>query len=132
MKKTKLINYDKLGIALSTICVLHCLVFPVIVALIPFVTFLAFFENPYVEFILIWLAILNAGFSVTIGYKKHSNFIVPAVFLSAIIIFGVNIFAHDLVHKYKFILPFGSVLAIFAHYYNRKLCSSCEKCKTDE
>jgi hypothetical protein len=132
MKKNKLFNYDKFGMSVSTICLIHCLVLPVIVAIAPFVAFLSCFENPIVEYILRLLAVVNAGFSVMIGFKAHKNYFVSAMFLGAILIFTISFLAHDFIHKHTWIGLIGSVLAFFAHNYNRKLCMSCEKCKIDE
>jgi len=75
MKNEKL---DKIGVSLSAICLFHCLLLPVLLATVPFMSFLSFLKTPVAEALLIIFAISNAILTVTMGFKKHKKFIVPA------------------------------------------------------
>ena len=132
--KTKL-NFseklDKAGIYLSTICLVHCLVLPVLLATLPFVSFLAFMKSPITETLMIVFAIFNAVLAVTLNFKKHYNLIVPAFFGSGMILLMLNFFAHNLVSQNEYIITLGALLIGVGHYINHKLCDTCPKCTNE-
>lgn len=125
-------KFDKIGMSLSVICLFHCLLLPVLLATIPFVSFLAFLKTPLSEAILIIFAIINAIITVTVGFKKHKNFIVPAFFLSGSVMLSIFFLAHDIVEKNEYIVLIGAALIGAGHLLNNSYCKSCKKCEINE
>jgi hypothetical protein len=129
MKNEKL---DKIGVSLSAICLIHCLLLPVLLATVPFMSFLSFLKNPVAEALLIIFAISNAILTVTMGFKKHKKFIVPAFFLSGAVMLSFFFFAHDLVEKNEYIILIGAALIGIGHIFNNSFCKSCKRCELNE
>ena len=129
MKNEKL---DKIGVSLSAICLFHCLLLPVLLATVPFVSFLSFLKTPVAEALLIIFAISNAILTVTMGFKKHKKFIVPAFFLSGAVMISFFFFAHDLVEKNEYIILIGAALIGIGHIFNNSFCKSCKRCEINE
>jgi len=122
---------DKLGVSLSTICLVHCLLLPVLLATVPCLAFLSFFRQPLAEALLIIFAISNAILSVTSGFKKHRNFIVPASFISGSIMLSFFFFAHHVVEQNEYIILTGASLIGLGHVLNTYLCNKCSKCNNE-
>jgi hypothetical protein len=120
---------DKIGVSLSAICLLHCLLLPVLLVTLPSVAFLSFFKNPISEAILIILAIGNAILVVTKNFKKHMNFIVPTAFAAGAVMLSLFFFAHELVEQNEYIILIGAALIGSGHLLNTYFCKTCEKCK---
>ena len=129
MKNEKL---DKIGVSLSAICLFHCLLLPVLLATVPFMSFLSFLKTPVAEALLIIFAISNAILTVTMGFKKHKKFIVPAFFLSGAVMLSFFFFAHDLVEKNEYIILIGAALIGIGHIFNNFFCKSCKRCEINE
>jgi hypothetical protein len=129
MKNEKL---DKIGVSLSAICLFHCLLLPVLLATVPFMSFLSFLKTPVAEALLIIFAISNAILTVTMGFKKHKKFIVPAFFLSGAVMLSFFFFAHDLVEKNEYIILIGAALIGIGHIFNNSFCKSCKRCEINE
>jgi hypothetical protein len=129
MKNEKL---DKIGVSLSAICLFHCLLLPVLLATVPFISFLSFLKTPVAEALLIIFAISNAILTVTMGFKKHKKFIVPAFFLSGAVMLSFFFFAHNLVEKNEYIILIGAALIGIGHIFNNSFCKSCKRCEINE
>jgi MerC mercury resistance protein len=119
---------DKAGMILSVTCLVHCLILPVLLATLPFVSFLSFMKLPLTETLMILFAIFNAILAVTFNFQKHNNLIVPAFFFSGTILLLLNFIAHSFVQKNEYLITIGAFLIGVGHLINHKLCGSCPKC----
>lgn len=119
---------DKAGVILSVTCLMHCLLLPVLLATLPFVSFLAFMKHPLTETLMILFAIFNSVLAVTLNFKKHNNLIVPAFFVSGVVLLMMNFCFHALVEANEYLITFGAFLIGVGHFINHKLCGSCSKC----
>jgi hypothetical protein len=122
---------DKAGMILSMTCLVHCLILPIILATIPFVTFLAFMKAPLTETLMIIFAVLNSILAVTLNFKKHKQLLVPALFISGSILLLLNFIAHTFVQSNEYIITLGAALIGVGHLINHKLCDTCPKCKNE-
>ena len=95
-------------------------------------SFLSFLKTPVAEALLIIFAISNAILTVTMGFKKHKKFIVPAFFLSGAVMLSFFFFAHDLVEKNEYIILIGAALIGIGHIFNNSFCKSCKRCEINE
>lgn len=119
---------DKAGLILSVTCLVHCLILPVLIATLPFVSFMSLLKAPITETCMILFAILNAVMAVTLNFKKHKNFIVPTFFFSGVILLLLNFIMHSLVQKNEYIITIGAFFIGVGHLINHKLCDTCPKC----
>ena len=109
----------RFGIALSFLCAIHCLTFPILLALIPsFATYIHL--NIWLEILLI-LLLIGSGLLVFVkDYKAHKN-IKPSIFfiLGILIIISFHLFPIDKMQ----IIPnlVGGLLLIYGHFSNWRL-----------
>lgn len=121
-------NLDKAGVILGITCMIHCLLLPIILATLPFVSFLAFMREPIAESIMIIFAIFNAILAVTLNFSRHKNLILPSLFISGIILLLLNFLAHNFVAKNEYVITLGAFLIGVGHFINHRLCESCPQC----
>lgn len=119
---------DRLGICLSALCVVHCLLTPVILLLLPSAQFFKFFtmHESYHQLMLIILPLL-ALLAFIPGFRLHGD---RRVFLWAVpgiasIALGALVFEGSTFFEAGFSI-LGSCMLIRAHFINRVLCSCCE------
>lgn len=128
-----MINLDKLGVSLSTICLIHCLILPAFIIFFPIIS-LSFLMSEIIEWIFLFLSIVVALSSLCLGYKKHrskkSLMILGFGFIFLFLSKYSNFNELNIIHNI-FVLV-GALCIIVAHLINSKLCNSCKKCKLNE
>jgi uncharacterized membrane protein YfcA len=124
------ISWDAIGMSASSLCVIHCMLFPILLAFAPTLAhFIPGDETVHRTLACLLAAVgLLASWS---GYKVHRRKVV-LLFL-AIGISGVTAGAYAgfllPTHAWEVLITvFGSSFLIAAHYLNRTLCRSCRVC----
>lgn len=116
-------RWDKLGIILSSLCALHCLVTPLLVLALPM--FDSIFENEWVHLMMALFVVPVGLFAFWSGYRHHLQKKVFALGIVGLILVGgaplaphswVDFFGHDL------ITISGSFFLIVGHVLNRRAC----------
>ena len=121
--------WDRLGITLSGLCLVHCIALPLLLGVFPF------FNNHFIneEFHLYFaiLIIISALFAFIPGYQKHQDKKVVSIafFGVTLLIIGVVIghlgehhdHQHSSLEEYAFSIP-GSLLLTYAHNKNIQNC----------
>lgn len=72
MQKKLLYKIDSIGFLLSLICAIHCLIFPILLIVLPLIG-LNFLLNQTAEKVFVLGSVLVAGFSLFWGYRYHKN-----------------------------------------------------------
>lgn len=119
---------DKLGIILSFGCMIHCMLMPIILPLLPALGF-AFDHDSLVHFVLAIIIIVIAMWALDAGNKKHKKDLpmflgFPGMFLL--------IFAGLIERKVgpdnvvTVITIFSSLLIAVAHYLNHRYLCKCK------
>jgi hypothetical protein len=120
---------DRLGICLSGLCLIHCILTPFVLLALPSLA-VASFENEghhlLHEVLLVILPVLALAAFIP-GFRRHRDlrvfyWSVPGIALLAI---AVTIF-HDNMWIQSGITISGSIFLIRAHVLNRHLCACCE------
>jgi MerC mercury resistance protein len=113
------LNWDKMGIATSIVCAIHCALLPALTATLP-VFGVNIVANAYFEWGMIALAFLVGVYSLYHGFIKHHRNLKPVYIFTAGFIFLV---LKQFFHQYEYLLlAFAVLLIITAHYYNYQLC----------
>lgn len=116
-------RWDKIGILLSTLCAIHCLVTPLLVLTLPILG--QAFEEEWVHLVMALFVVPVGGVAFWSGYKHHKKMKVFALGIMGLTLVGgaslvshswVEFFGHDL------ITIFGSTFLITAHILNRRAC----------
>lgn len=124
--KTKT-NLDFLGMILSFGCVIHCLLLPIIIPLLPSIGFV-FGHDSYTHLILSVAISIIAVFALIPGYFKHKvQFPIVIASFGIIVIISMGVLER---HTESMVITattiVGSILVIIGHYLNHKYSCSCE------
>jgi hypothetical protein len=121
------VNWDKLGIFLSALCALHCVLTPIFVLSLPIMA-RYYLANPYFHVLIAFLILPVGLWAFVRGYGHHHNSRVLWLGLPGLLIVAV---VPILVHNFR--LPWnelawmvsGSFLLIRAHWINKRSCAHC-------
>ena len=117
---------DKFAITLSLVCVLHCFFFPA------FVIFTSGFislsiDNEFVHKLLVFTAVPLSIFALTLGYKNHKSIApIPIGILGLLIFISAVILGEDNIGELgeKMLTLLGSMLVVYSHFKNYKICKN--------
>lgn len=121
------VSWDRVGLWLSSLCALHCLLTPLIMLSIPFMA-RYYLAHPNVHLLLAILIFPVGMIAFLSGYRHHRRKIVLALGFPGIFIVS---FIPYMVHGLRWSLPetafmiVGSALLIAAHWKNLRSCRSC-------
>lgn len=116
---------DLLGLALSGLCIVHCLLTPVLLVVVPNLVPHWVQAEGHGHHWFYFILIFVAGFSVVAGYRQHSSWR-PALWLGlGLVTVGVATMALDGNWEYG-LTVLGSFFLLRGHYLNRKQCRLCE------
>lgn len=124
--------WDKLGVAGSGLCLLHCLALPVLVGALPSLG-LVFLADEMVHEILAFLLIGLAALAFVPGYRRHGDkrvLVLMAIGLGLILFATWGSAVIDLHGAGETIVSVaGSLFLISAHFLNHSFCKSCSVCE---
>lgn len=111
---------DKIGIAVTSLCAIHCLLLPFLLPLLPMFG-AEFLANELYEDILLISTMILGSFALYSGYKRYHNRLYPFVMLyvGGIIYWQKHFHGETLE---PVIIAVGAGLVVLAHIVNMKLC----------
>ena len=117
---------DNLGITVSSVCAIHCLLLPAIFLIAPY-SFLASHEFHET---LIYFILPCAAIAFILGCRKHGDVRVAIMGTLGLMLLASSLLFHDIFHAEEhseelitvLISIAGSVMLILSHLRNRKLC----------
>ena len=117
---------DNVGITISSVCAVHCLLLPAIFLVAPY-SFLASHEFHEA---LIYFILPCALVAFVLGCRRHKDTKVAVMGTLGITLLGSALFLHDIHHSDQhseelttvLITVCGSILLVVSHLRNRKLC----------
>lgn len=120
----RIVSFDALGIIASSICLVHCMAMPFIIAFLPFLG-LQFLESPMAHKVIAACVIAFAVFAIIPGYKRHRNrLVLAALWLGlGLVIFAA--FTAGILITEQMELPMitaGNLILVCTHLRNLKLC----------
>lgn len=121
---------DKFAIVISSLCIAHCLVFPVLIILAPSLITLGLTSESF-HFWMIVAVIPSSIYALALGCKKHAKFsifIVGTLGLTCLLL--AFFFGHDLLGDIgeKSLTLIGALLITYSHIMNFKLCHQSDDC----
>jgi uncharacterized membrane protein YfcA len=124
------LTWDAVGIGASTLCAIHCLLLPFVLAFAPAMAHFL----PGDEVVHRTLACLLAAIGLVAfraGYKVHRKKIVIVLLATGIAGVSAGAYAGSLLpsHHWEVVITIlGGAFLISAHSLNRTLCRSCRTC----
>ena len=86
---------DRIAISLSTICIVHCLAMPFLVALLP-VAAIAIGSDGHFHVLLLWFVVPTSAIAFSLGYRVHGKQgIVASGALAVAVLALVAFWGHD-------------------------------------
>ncbi|EJL61109.1 MerC domain-containing protein [Flavobacterium sp. CF136] len=110
MKKTTTPFYDILGISSATVCLVHCLVFPLL-TILP----LGLSHNPFIDLIFAMIG-LFAIFKII----KKSDLLVSAILIISMILIWISVLADLFLEIHLNLIFIGGFGMIMGHFLNYK------------
>lgn len=112
------LDKDYAGVFVSSLCLVHCIAGPVILALGLSSVGLSFLLDEKIHMALVAPIILFALWSIPLGYKVHRK----SLPLIAVVVGIVMLLLGLSIHEFEMVLTFAaSTLIILAHLSNKKL-----------
>ncbi len=127
---------DKAAISLSFVCTLHCLAFPILLAIVPSLTGIPFLEGEAFHKWLVVAVIPTSIYALTMGCRQHKRY---SLFAIGLVGLACLIFAVTLVEPLfegsgkaeffeKLFTVMGSLLIAFGHLFNYRQCQKVDEC----
>lgn len=117
---------DKIGVWVSAMCALHCILLPIMIPAIPLIA-TSFVAQGWFEGSILTFSIIIGFAALFIGFKQYHRQIYPMYSLSlgALIYLNKDMFGH----AYEpYTIAVGAGFIIAAHLINLKLCRQCKSC----
>ena len=119
--------WDKIGLGLSGLCLVHCLVLPVALSALPWLGIV--FEDEWVHMLFAAVAIPVAFIAFIPGFLKHHLKSVLFLGLTGVVLLLLGSVGHELVghNVAHWVTVFGGVSLVSAHIANFRLNSCCSQ-----
>ncbi len=127
LKVKSVLNLDKLGIFLSFLCAIHCLLTPMVMITLPIMA-RYYVAHPLFHWALAALILPIGLLAFYQGYKHHHKMTVFYLGVPGLLIISiVPTFFHQYLRVWSepVLMIVGSFLLVLAHWTNRRSCS-CE------
>ena len=119
------IKFDKAAISFSALCIAHCLLLPIGLALLPSVAIIGVLSDELFHSLLIVLIIPTSLVALSLGCRLHKSwlvFLLGAAGMSILVL--TAFFAHDFLGEQleKVATILGAILIAASHAQNFSLC----------
>lgn len=132
-KKSRSSFWDSFGVGVSALCVVHCVLLPVLIFVAPAILSGVVPHEDWTHAVLLGFILGIAGVAFITGYRVHGQ-IRPVLWMVAgvLIITYATFFAHSqLGHMWEPVIAIiGSLALIRAHILNHR-CKTCEEHECD-
>lgn len=109
---------DRMGMSLSILCLVHCLLFPLIALMLPVLGSTLFLHETTVHWILLGFALPVSLIAFRHGYRFHGDWPTMVIGLLGLVFLTVGV-SHLLGHESEFFLTVpGALLLFIAHLRN--------------
>jgi len=123
-------NWDSLGSAASVLCLVHCVLTPILLALSPALATLLPGSRTTHQ-VLIFFVVSLGLLAFLSGYRRHQRRVILLPMTTGIFLIACGAFGESYLHSTlneTLITMAGSTLLVMAHGLNRSFCHQCVKC----
>src|SRR5262245_38708440 len=120
---------DTFGAFASTACAVHCLLTPVVIAVLPLLG-ASIWAAPWLENGAVLFALIVGFASLLHGYSHHRQFRALGLLLAGVVLLiaGRWIIGHSSQLWETVFVVAGGISVASAHLINRRLCQVCDTC----
>lgn len=108
MKTKTTFNWDILGISSATICLMHCLIFPII-TILP----LGISHNPLID-----LLFVSIGFFAVVKIIKKSDLLICSILILSLTLVFTSILIEIAFDIHTYLIYIGGIGMIIGHFIN--------------
>jgi hypothetical protein len=122
-------HFDQVAIALSAICIVHCLAVPLLVAILP-IAAISIGEGQHFHGLMLWLVVPTSLVGFSLGYRLHRNAgIVLAGTAGVAVLAAAAVYGHTVWSETAEVLVSlaGSLLLGGAHWQNFRSVRRCHR-----
>jgi len=124
-------SLDKLGIILSSVCLVHCLITPVAVTMLPIISLNTFVEDLLFHQLMLWIVLPTSVAALFLGCRKHKKIAIAGTgIIGMAILILVAAYGHDVFGEAgeKVATSIGGLILALSHYLNYRACQNitCE------
>lgn len=124
-------SLDKFAVFLSGVCVVHCLLTPVLVTLLPIISLSALAEDLIFHQMMLWLVLPTSCIALFIGCRKHRNLpILLTGIVGMLMLVVIAFYGHDVFSGWgeKVATSIAGLVLACSHILNYRACQSlvCE------
>ena len=126
--------WDRLGIALSVVCLVHCLALPLAIAALPLVA-AQWLQASSFHMAMALALIPVALLAVLPGLRVHRRRSVAAAMAAGLSLLSTAAFADETLLTHEWVVALtvaGGVILVATHAVNLALCRACPACATHE
>lgn len=125
------VKLDKTAIGLSALCIVHCLLLPVSLTILPSIAILSTLSDEVFHVLLIALVLPTSMVALLLGCKRHKSSAIFALGIGGLMTLGFTaVFGHDVLGEQmeKVATVIGALMVAGAHIQNFRLCrqTDCE------
>lgn len=124
---------DKTAMGLSSLCMLHCLALPALLAIYPSALAVALTDELF-HTAMVFLAIPVSAVALSLGCREHKSYLILVVGLTGLVLLVASAtLGHDLLGEVgeKILTVVGALLVFGSHLINFRLCRQAERCECD-
>jgi len=111
---------DKLGIALASVCAIHCLLLPAVMMAMPWLESLL--PHNIFHQVVLGVTLPLAALALIHGFMRHKSFIPGLWAISGVILLTLGITAHDNLLVERIFSIGGSFILLLGHWQNIRKC----------
>ena len=122
-------HFDQIAIALSAICIVHCLAVPLVVAILP-IAAVSFGEDQHFHELMLWLVVPTSFLGFLLGYRQHGRSgLVMLGAAGVAVLVAVAIWGHEAwsAPVEISVSVAGSLLLATAHWLNFREVRRCHR-----
>ena len=118
------INWDAVGVMGSLVCLVHCLLLPLAVVVLPW---LVLFEGEWLHRGLAVVLAAPALLAFVFGWRHHGRWLPGFLMVGGLVVLNAAAFTAP-EHWETGLTVLGGLFLIAAHGLNRNLCRRCPRC----
>lgn len=135
MKDLVIAQLDKMGIVASSLCALHCMVFPILLPTLPLLGLAAYADmdsetHHLIDTITVLSSIVLGFLAILSGFHKYHRKLYPFYALAlAVVVYSQR---HLFGEQYEpYVIAAGALIVLVAHSINVMLCRNCDTCEAE-
>lgn len=118
---------DQAAILLSGVCLVHCLLTPVLITLLPIISLSVMVEDLLFHQLMLWIVLPTSAVALFLGCRKHKLFSIAATgVVGMLILVSVAFYGHEWfgLMGEKVATSVGGLILACSHFLNYRACQS--------